>query len=300
MRKKIIISICFICVLICLDRCIGLILNNGLNMYFGLRQHSEVLLVGHSHLMLAVDKESFEKGIHKKVSKYCREGVNVVDRYHMVRQYIELPSSDSLKIVLYGVDQFMFNGTGLSHNSYKLFYPFIDEPNTDKYIKESTSTYDYWLHKIMCSTRYSDALINSSIRGWMKNWGNFKAGTLDVDKLKLQIMQGEERRICFEQNLIDTFEKTLKILTDKNIIVVLVNTPIAQILNEYEPVSYCKIIDYFHSLDESSELIYYWDFNPEFSGQYELFYDAIHLNQAGQKVINKCLIDKFNETFHVL
>ena len=134
----------------------------------------------------------------------------------------------------------------------------------------------------------------------MKNWGNFKAGTLDVDKLKLQIMQGEERRICFEQNLIDTFEKTLKILTDKNIIVVLVNTPIAQILNEYEPESYCKIIDYFHSLDESSELIYYWDFNPEFSGQYELFYDAIHLNQAGQKVINKCLIDKFNETFNVL
>ena len=63
-------------------------MNNGLNRYFGLDSHSEVLLIGHSHLMLAVDKVNFEAGIGHSVSKYCREGVNVSDRYEMIRQYL--------------------------------------------------------------------------------------------------------------------------------------------------------------------------------------------------------------------
>ena len=67
MKTKIIQVVIFFIGLITLDRALGLVLNKGLNTYFGLKQHSEVLLIGHSHLMLSVDKENFEKGIHKKV-----------------------------------------------------------------------------------------------------------------------------------------------------------------------------------------------------------------------------------------
>ena len=295
MKRRILSILFFVLVFIGLDRGIGWLLNNGLNRYFGLNQHSEVLLIGHSHLMLAIDKSNFERGIGLSVSKYCREGVNVADRYEMVKQYLSSPYSDSLQVVLYGVDQFMFTGAGLSENSYKLFYPFIDEKNMNEYIKESAGLSDYWTHKLICTTRYSDALINSAIRGYRYDWSNYKVGDLDMDALKEQIRKGQQRHIHFEQDLIDYFEKTLELLMQKGIKIILVNTPIAAPLNEYEPEQYQKIISYFRAKADSSSLIYYWDFNPQFSTQYELFFDPIHLNSGGQKVINAEITKKFNK-----
>ncbi len=298
MKTKIIQVVIFFIGLITLDRALGLVLNKGLNTYFGLKQHSEVLLIGHSHLMLSVDKENFEKGIHKKVSKYCREGVNVYDKFEMVKQYLSSPYSDSLKVVIYGVDQFMFNDTGLSQNSYKLFYPFIDNPTMNEYIKESTTPYDYLLHKCLCSTRYSDALINSAIRGWVHDWSNYKYGKLNVDNLKSRVKNGEERHICFDENMIKKFEETITLITEKGIKVILVNTPIAAPLNDFEPEKYREIINYFNKKAESIDGVYYWDLNPEFSNKYDLFFDAIHLNVDGQKIINKDLISKMKSLLY--
>ena len=295
MKRRILSILLFVLVFIGFDRGIGWLMNNGLNQYFGLNQHSEVLLIGHSQLMLAIDKSNFERGIGLSVSKYCREGVNVADRYEMVKQVLSSSYSDSLRFVLYGVDLFMFTVTELRKNSYKLFYPFIDERNMNEYIKESAVFSDYWTHKLICTTRYSDALINSAIRGYRYDWSNYKVGQLDVDVLKEQIKKEQQRHIHFEQDLIDYFEKTLELITQKGIKVILVNTPIAAPLNEYEPELYRKIISYFRTKADSSSLIYYWDFNPQYSTQYELFFDPIHLNSEGQKVINAEITKKFNK-----
>lgn len=281
--------------LVGIDRLTGLFLNIGLNRYFGLSQHSEVLLIGHSHLMLATDKESMENETGMKVSKYCREGVNVADRYVMVKQFLNSEYSDSLKYVLYGVDQFMFTGAGLSQNSYKLFYPFIDNKDMNKYIKESaTDKFDYWLHKLLCSSRYSDALINSSLRGWMNNWDNYKYGNIDVNKLEEDIKEDRQRKIKFEEELIVDFEETINLLHDRGIKVILVNTPIAKPLNDYQPEEYRKITSYFESLAENS-MTEYWDLNPEYSKEYEIFFDPIHLNPKGQEIINKELVSRLNK-----
>lgn len=290
--RKIISIILFITLFISLDRGLGWGINKGLNRYFGLDKNATVLFIGHSHLMLAVDKTEFEHKTGVTVSKYCREGVNVADRYVMLKHYLSLPNKDSLKVVIYGVDQFMFTGKGLSQNSYKLFYPFMGNPAMDTYIKESTDRYDYWLHKLVCTTRYSDALLNSSLRGWLGNWNNYKIGNLNVNELQEQIKRGEQRHIHFEQDLIENFEKTLELLKQRGIVTILVNTPIAKVLNEYEPVAYQKFNDYIQSKVDSSS-VYYWDLNPEYTDQYELFFDPIHLNVKGQQVINNVLADRF-------
>lgn len=290
--RKVISIILFMALFVCLDRGLGWGINKGLNRYFGLDKNATVLFIGHSHLMLAVDKTEFEHKTGVTVSKYCREGVNVADRYVMLKHYLSLPNKDSLKVVIYGVDQFMFTGKGLSQNSYKLFYPFMENQAMDTYIKESTDRYDYWLHKLVCTTRYSDALLNSSLRGWLGNWNNYKIGNLNVNELQKQIKRGEQRHIHFEQDLIDDFEKTLELLKQRGIVTILVNTPIAKVLNEYEPVAYQKFNDYIQSKVDSSS-IYYWDLNPEYSDQYELLFDPIHLNVKGQQVINNVLANRF-------
>lgn len=290
--RKIISIILFITLFISLDRGVGWGINKGLDQYFGLDKNATVLFIGHSHLMLAVDKTGFEHKTGVTVSKYCREGVNVADRYVMLKHYLSLPNKDSLKVVIYGVDQFMFTGKGLSQNSYKLFYPFMENQAMDTYIKESTDRYDYWLHKLVYTTRYSDALLNSSLRGWLGNWNNYKIGNLNVNELQEQIKKGEQRHIHFEQDLIENFEKTLELLKQRGIVTILINTPIAKVLNEYEPVAYQKFNDYIQSKVDSSS-VYYWDLNPEYADQYELFFDPIHLNVKGQQVINNVLANRF-------
>ena len=74
MRRKTINILIAIIIFIILDNIIASIMKHGIDNYFGLDQHSEVLLIGHSHLMLSVDKQKMEQDLGLKISKYCREG----------------------------------------------------------------------------------------------------------------------------------------------------------------------------------------------------------------------------------
>ena len=93
------------------------------------------------------------------------------------------------------------------------------------------------------------------------------------------------------------FENMLTLLRQKGIITILVNTPIAQILNEYEPEKYQKFSSYLQSKVDSN-YVYYWDLNPEFSEKYDLLFDPIHLNVEGQQVVNSVLVKKFQSLNH--
>lgn len=279
------------------DALCAIFLRQGLDNYFGLNRHAKILLIGHSHLMLAADKSMLEDELHCSIAKYCREGVNVYDRKRMIEHFLSLSGNDSLKVVLYGVDQFMFNPTGLSENSYKLFYPFMDNEKMDEYIRMNTTKTDYLLHKIIRLSRYSDAMINSSLRGWKNDWNNYKIGQIDIAGLEEDGRNGTFRKIEVDPEMKEVFEETLRLLTAKGIYVVLVNTPIVKQLNEFQPSIYQSLISYFHSLAEQSDHIAYWDLNPKFSDNYPIFYDYIHLNRTGQKIITQELIQLYQKEF---
>lgn len=266
---------------------------HGVNAFYGLDQHSKILLVGHSHLMLATDKERMEKELNTTVSKYTREGVNVYDRKVMVHQYLSSAYSDSLKICLYGVDLCTFTGKGLSQNSYMLFYPFMDNAVIDDYIKGCSPATDYWLHKLLRVSRYNDdGIKGAAARGWRKDWSNRKNGVVDIPTYKKKLLNGDERHIEVEPELIAEFTKTIKMLTDRGVKVVLVNTPTLDLLNEYEPKKYEMVVDWFTQFASNHENVEYWDFNPEYSSRHELFHDRLHLNAKGQQVITTEIIDK--------
>jgi len=245
--------------------------------------------------MLAVDKENFENETDTKVAKYCREGVNVTDRLQMIRQYLMLPCADSLQYVMYGVDQFLFNTQDLSKNSYKLLYPFMDSDSIDAYIRQSSGFQDYWLHKFIRTSRYSDGLLNSSIRGWFSNWDNYKFGQADTTALIKLFNDRALRRINTSEKEKQLFENSLAMLTRRNIHVILVGTPVIGPLNRFEPEKYELMQDYFRHLAENSDLIEYWNLNPQFEYDYSLFYDYIHLNDKGQKTVSHELAQRFNK-----
>lgn len=266
---------------------------HGINAFYGLNQHSEILLIGHSHLMLATDKERIEKELHTTVSKYTREGVNVSDRKIMVFQYLSSDYSDSLKICLYGVDLCTFTGKGLSQNSYQLFYPFMDNDIIEGYIKQNATFSDYWLHKLLRVSRYNDdGIKGGAIRGWRKDWSNRKNGLVDIETYKKILENGDERHIMMEEELMTEFKETVKMLTDRGVKVILVNTPTLDLLNDYEPEKYDLIVKWFANFASENDGVEYWDFNPEYSSRHELFNDRLHLNANGQQVITTEIINR--------
>lgn len=267
----------------------------GINNYYGLNQPSEILLVGHSHLMLATDKERLEKKTGMKVSKYCREGVTVTDKKAMVEHFLNAANTDSLKYVLYGVDLATFTGSGLSQNSYTLFYPFIDDENVGEYIKSQADATDYWVHKLVKTTRFNDdGIMNAAGRGWIDNWDNLKTKTIDVEAYRKRLANGDERHIQMNVLLMEQFKQTVEMLTDRGIKVILVNTPTLDLLNDFEPDKYAQIMNWFKDYADSDKNIYFWDFNPQYASDYSLFSDRIHLNAKGQKVITGEIIKRLN------
>lgn len=292
----IIITIFFAC-----DFAIERFMKHGVDEMFGLKQHADILLVGHSHLMLATDKQQMENDLGMKVSKYTREGVNVSDRRIMIQQFLDSGYGDSLKVVLYGVDLCTFTGEGLSANSYKLFYPFIDDPKIGKYIREQGGTADYWLHKLIRTTRFSDdGMKNSAFRGWLHNWSNLKNGTIDIEAYKRRLANGDERHIQMNPELIEEFKETIEMLTSRGVKVALVNTPTLDLLNNFEPEKYQMMVNWFKNYADAEPLVEYWDFNPKYSSHHELFHDRLHLNAKGQKIINHLITEKIIETIKTI
>ena len=279
-----------------IDQSVGRAVLYGINRFYGLAQYADVLIIGHSHIMLSIDKEELESETGMKVSKYTREGVNLFDRYVMVQHFLDSPYSDSLKYVMYGVDQYSFVKAGLSENSYKLFYPFMESSVMDEYIRQSAeNARDYYTHKLFHLTRYSDALLNAAVRGCQNDYSNYKYGVIDIVSLKKNLEVGNQqfaRSMSVDSELLDTFDKTVQLITERGLKLILINTPTLDLLKQQNPEAYQKVIAIFQSYADLNDNVEYWDFNPEYESDYSLFYDPIHLNPEGQKKITSELITK--------
>lgn len=295
MKKILTLVIPAIIVFFIIDNIVNCLMMKGVNNYYGLNQSSEILLIGHSHLMLATDKQRLEAETGMKVSKYCREGVNVTDKKMMVEHFLNSGHADSLKYVFYGVDLATFTGSGLSENSYKLFYPFIADKYVDTYITTQASSSDYWVHRLIKSTRFNDdGMKNSALRGWLHNWDNFKNNRIDIETYRKKLANGDERRITMNEILISQFQETVKMLADRNIHVILVNTPTLDLLNQFEPEKYEKMMRWYQTFADGNEYVDFLDFNPKYSSNYSIFSDRLHLNRYGQQIITDEIVRYIN------
>jgi hypothetical protein len=290
----------FFLIVFLLDFAISNVLLRGIKKNYGLETGSEILLMGHSHLMLACDKVLLEKETGLKVSKYTREGVNVADRKIMLEHYFQV-CKKAPEIVLLSIDPWLFTSEGLSNNSYALFLPFMDSPEIDKYIKHSVDSYfDYIRPKVIRCNRYNTTLLNASVRGYLGNWNNLKTGLIDTIRIRNEISSGAFRKIRIDNEFVTEFISTLVFLKNKNVKVFLVNSPV------WKPVIECQIDDYnrVHNLIHSLTSKYlpeatFIDLLPEFSDKSELFFDSIHLNPSGQKLATDN-ISKYIQNFHQL
>ena len=280
----------FILLFFLVDYGISFFLTDGLNKYYGLNSPAEVLLIGHSHTMLGLDKYKLEEGLHCNVAKYAIEGANVQDRLTMIKHFLH-QNGDSVKLITYDVDAFFITGKGLSLNSYKLSYPFMDDPYINEYVKgATTSNYEYYIKKWIRTSRFTDLNLNGSLRGHLGFYSNIKIGVIDTVAYKNRIADNDYLKITFDKDLQDEFEEMLELVSSKNIKLVLLGIPTIGILNRTDPENYNKAMAMLEDYSKKYKNVYFINYNDEFENDYDLFYDPVHLNPKGNKAVTEKLI----------
>lgn len=292
--KKSLKIIGFACVcFFIIDGFTGNFLTKGLEKFYGLNTGAEIALIGHSHLMLGIDKNLLEKELGVQVAKYTRPGVNIADRQIMVRHLLKLNSD--VKIIIYGVDAWMFTGEGLSVNSHTLFYPFMGIKEVESYVSSQAGFGNYWLHKIVKTARFDEGLISSALRGYLHNWSNLKYGEVDTGRLKKEIAAGEFRRINNSQGNINMLKQTIKELEEQNIQVIFLYVPTIDLFNRLEPEKFKETLDIINEFEKEFSNVQVLNYIEPFSHDHSLFFDPIHLNPKGQEMVTKELIKDLKE-----
>ena len=284
--KKIIFRICiFLLLLLGLDWGVSSILRIGLERYYGINQDAEVLLIGHSHLMKSCNKVKLEKGLNRKIAKYCREGVLIKQRYFMVQHFLE--KQETVPYVVYGVDPLMFGRSEeLSINSYKIFYPFMEVPSMDGYVRESDSLWDYAVHKYVRCSRYSDTAIYRSARGWIGFWESLAGGVISDANWN----RPRPWKVNMAEENVKLFHATLDLLISRGAHVILLYPSTIKSYRTSNPEAFQHMMNYFQSLADNSPHIDFLDYSPVISHRQELFEDPIHINRQGEVIVTDMLI----------
>jgi len=282
----------FMALLFVTDRAVSYFILEGLYKYYGFDKPAEILMIGHSHTMLGIDEVLMETELQTTVAKYAREGANNLDRLLMLKHFLNT-NGEGVKLVTYDVDANFLTSEGLSENSYRLFFPFLDDsPEIREYIKnESDSKLDYLSKLFIKTARYNDLNLKASFRGHLQNFTNIKYGVLDTVTLKQQVANGEFRKITFNEEAKKQFEETLNLLAEKNIPTFLILIPTNQIINDAEPEKYQQAIQLLRNYEKQYTNVHFFDYNVLFAKRHELFYDPIHLNPQGQKEVTEKLIE---------
>jgi hypothetical protein len=272
-----------------LDQCLGWVLIRGLDKYFGLDRTVDILCVGHSHTVLGINADQLERETGLSVAKYATNGVDTMDRLAMIRHDLER-HTQAPRAIVYDVDPWTFTVEGLSSNSYRLFYPYIDDPVMGQYVRrcEPSSSEFFW-RRICKTLRYDDNAVWCSLRGYLGYRSNLKRGTVDIAKLQRDIQGGRSRQIKFSADNIRCFGETIRVVRSRGCKLILLYIPTVDVLNQSGGGDFDKALAMFKKYASDNEGVYFLNYNSEFQGRHELFFDPIHLNPKGQQVITQRL-----------
>ncbi|MGC9976066.1 MAG: hypothetical protein ABSC57_05040 [Syntrophales bacterium] len=286
----------FVILLVGLDLMIGSILEKGLRQYFGMDGKVDILCIGHSRTVLGIDGEMLARGTGLKVAKYAVNGANIVDRYAMIRQF--LSEHPEVRLIVYDVEASTFSGDGLSSNSYQLFFPFMDNPEMRAYLESQTqSRTDLLLKRMIRTSRFDEITFSLAMRGLFGMNENLKYGRFDEDRAKRWIEKGKNRPVKIDPKSYHAFLSTIDFVKSRGVAMLLVDMPTVNLLNQVEWPESEKVRDTFRHLKGQYPNIDYCNLSTVYQGNYEMFYDMLHLNAEGQKIVTARLAEKVNSDF---
>jgi len=240
---------------------------------------------------MGIDEVQLERVLGVPVALFAIRGASAADRLMMLRYYFARQPG-SVRAVVYGVDAHSFSDAGLSFNSYQNLFPFIGDPEILAYIKRlSGSRSEYVLRRWICATRYNEFTASLAVRGYLRNWANFKLGTANIDRLARQVRQGQFRRIGFDADNVAQFGQAAEFAAAHHATLFLAYIPTVDILNQAEPEKFQRSLDLFRGYAASNTNVIFLNYNEALQSRHELFWDPTHLNREGQKEVTARLAE---------
>ena len=132
-------------------------------------------------------------------------------------------------------------------------------------------------------------IVTWELWGHLGMWRNLKFGTVDTVNLHNTIESGTYRKINNNVSNIDILNRTISLLTDNDIEIILVNMPAIDTLINVQKDAYYETIKIFERLE--SENVRFINLHDPWSTRYDLFFDPIHLNPKGQSIITDELLE---------
>jgi hypothetical protein len=293
-------TIIFLILFFLVDYLISLVLFNDLNKTFNLDHHPEILINGSSMSGSGFNTWEIGERTNKQIAAYIREGVSVVDRNAMIEHFFHL-YPEGIETVVYEVNPVLLSGIKTAANVYTHFYPFMDDRTIDRYIRERATPREYYIHKLIRTTRFESRSFIGFVTGLVGFSRNIKTNTLDEGTLRpLMAEKGTEDVIINEENR-KVFEQSMETILSHHARVILVMMPMHYIkLQTFNEEGYRKLTDYYQKYALSRDSVEFLDLNRD-SMIYDArnFADPLHFNANGQQQITNIISDYINKN-HVL
>ncbi|MCM1152756.1 MAG: hypothetical protein NC328_03775 [Muribaculum sp.] len=281
-----------ILVFIVCDNLIYLILQKGIENIYGLDKHSQILAVGHSHFQLGINPHQIEEETGCGFTKYCRMGVATDDKEMMIHQYVDGENGDSIKYVLYCADFSTFKKSGISQNSYQLFYPFIDDPTVAAYLKAHTDGIDFYLRKLIKTTRFQNQdVIYDALRGLIGKH-NFSKEEVFSPSAYIKSLQDQsvDNTLTIDEDMLAAFDRTMEYASGRGLELILVNPPISEEFRKTLGPEYDTTLQIFRRYSQVNPKIHFLEFPSSLGKDSTIFFDPHHVNIKGQKIVTKEIV----------
>jgi hypothetical protein len=280
----------FILFIFLLDRVIGELLEHGIYKYFDLHSKVDYLVIGSSPATLDIDKKLIEEQTGNKFAFYAQQGATSEDRLVMIKHFLSINKSQ-LKGVIYELTPHIFTCHGLSSNSYNLLYPYIGDSIIYNYIKgKSQSGMEFFLRRILITTRFNDATLNFAVRGLVNSHRNLKTGVADITGLQREVDQNNFWKIEIDSNCVNTFKNTVNFLSVSKINTIYVFFPIIPVLTAKEPLVINLVESDVKEIVSVSDQNFILNYTHLLDSKPGYFYDHLHLNKEGQVAFTTQLI----------
>ncbi len=295
MQKKFLIkSLIFVGLFFIMDYGWFFLLRKGLDRYYGFGKSPEILIIGSSASISGFDIEMMESTLGRKVAIYAQEGSSLDLKYTMLSHFLN-KNKASLSTVILEISPRNFFNRGLAENSHKLFYPYMDDPIIDDYIaSEETKTTDYYIHKLIRTSRFNNYLLKYSVQGHLGFHENVKSSIVDTTAFTHHNTNVLEA-IILDSAKVKVLEKSINLIHENNAFAVLVNFPVTTFLQEtYNTDDYIQYLALLTGLTQEYEGVSFIDLNIDKCNDYRLFSDRGHLNRMGQLNFTREICKRLN------
>ena len=272
------------------DFVLSVILNYGLNKYYGINQDPDILINGSSMAMSGFNRSDIEAMTGKSVASYCHEGVTVTERYQMIKHFFHM-NPDGLDLIIYEVNPVIFSGIETAENIHTIFYPYMDDQYIDSFVRSHADIKEYWVHKIIRTKRFDSRLLSTVIRGYLSNFENVKTNEIDINSLRPLIQQKDKVPVRMNDSLVETFEKTMHLIEARGVRVIIVMMPMYHIkLQTFNKIEYEFLCNYFTEFCSNREYLDFLNLNMDsIIHDTKYFADPLHFNVNGQNYITNVL-----------